>query len=152
VEPLALEEDIMSIQRELLELLILEPGQDGPSKACLLGALLYIKTLTRPLASWSQSFKALVKRLKASLNDYNILDIMDSNLRTWLLVLGLMTSIEATSERAWFLNLLRDRAAKNLWWLLTWQDIAPNLESISWVPEIHDGAGKTYWAMVLKDE
>jgi hypothetical protein len=149
VDPLALEEDTMILQRELLAILLLEFSDDGPDKACLLGALLYLKTLTRPLASWTHASKALAKRLRSSLEDYSTRSRIDSRLLGWMLLLGMMSSVESTLEHTWFVDVLRKTTSEFFGELPAWPAIVPDLESISWVSGIHDESGKAHWTNAM---
>jgi hypothetical protein len=148
LDSLALEEDAITIQRDILEHLISKSHNLASHRACIFGMLLYLRTIARPSASWAQSSKLLVDGLKRSIENYYTRISMDSRLVKWLLLLGFMTSIEATTNRIWFLNILREFVSQSVDSPSAWHDVAIDLDKISWIPEIHDNLGKAHWEAV----
>jgi len=142
INPICLDEDMLLIQHDLLD----SPHivESSVADACRLGALLYMKTITRPMWTVLRTSGALVGRLQASL------DTIDSEstatpLLIWLLFMGGITCGCRTSERTWFVEKLASVIASLSEELSDWASVRRTLKTVLWVDSLHDGLGQALW-------
>ncbi|KAF2674261.1 hypothetical protein BT63DRAFT_5945 [Microthyrium microscopicum] len=148
VDPYAVEEDTMIMERELLGILMLEPTIDGPNQACILGCLIYLRTLTRPLNVWRKLLNPLAGKLKVAMDDELTRTVMDDRLVRWLSFLGVMCSSDR-SLRGWFVRTLKEATLGSSGSLPDWKHMTQDLEEISWVKNIHEEPGKAHWLVEM---
>ncbi len=147
IDPFAFDEDTMMFQRELIDLVVVQKTGDEMSRACLLGMLLYMITITRQPAVWARSSQVLVERLESLLDDdHDVAEIMDCRLLKWLSIIGAMTSVERSPERATFIKYLTTTTRRDLSTAEPWACTVADLEKIAWVRGIHDRHGKVHGA------
>lgn len=144
LDPLIFEQGSLCLQYDLLSYAISSAA--GLDKACALGALVYLQTLTRSAPFMRSSSQALSNELKVSLKHLDVFEI-DSSLVFWLFVMGGLVSSE-TSERDWFRQRLRDRQA-SLTEVITWESMKSQLMSVLWIDRIHDSLGEALWVDLL---
>lgn len=144
LDPLNYEQATLCLQYDLLTYAISSTA--GLNKACALGALVYLQTLTRSAPFMSSSSQALSSELKVSLLHLDVFEI-DSSLVFWLFVMGGLVSSE-TSERDWFRQRLRDRQASRTE-VITWKSMKSQLMSVLWIDRVHDSLGEALWVDLL---
>ena len=140
LHPTAFDEDVISIQHELLTTPKLAESELGI--ACRLGALIYTKTLTRERPFCPPISTLLVPKLKRSL-----IRIVDepraAPLLLWLYFMGGIAS-HGLSTRSWFIKKLVEFVLLP-GELLTWVSVKKALRKILWIDLIHEGACKHLW-------
>lgn len=144
LDPLSFDEEVLCIQSDLL----MGATASGArlDKACELGALIYLQTLTRSAPFIKSSSEALSQELQVSLLHLDMAEI-SCPLMFWLLVMGGLVS-SATSEREWFRSRLRNCQVS---WkgMITWECMKVQLMSVMWIDRIHDTFGKELWEEVV---
>lgn len=148
IHPIAFEEELMLIQRELLSACHNEESR--MTRAFCLGALIYTKSLTRPISVLPRSSGVLVQQLQASLG--TITPRVAPLLLLWLFCMGGIASPLGTVKRTWFMGKLANVANTLLGHLPEWIAVRQALRKISWIDEIHDGPGRSLWNEVKPSE
>jgi hypothetical protein len=98
-----------------------------------IAALIYVKSLTRPIAKIAQSSEILAAKLQARLV---LAEGSSTPLLDWMHFMGLIASEKGSVERAWFSRGLSDR---------DWVDLRDELNQALWIGEIHDELGEALW-------
>lgn len=144
LDPLTFDEEVLCVQSDLL--MSVTAGGARLDKACELGALIYLQTLTRSAPFIKSSSEALSRELQVSLLHINVAEI-SCPLMFWLLVMGGLVSF-ATSERDWFRSQLRNCEVS---WkgMITWECMKVQLMSVMWIDRIHDNFGRELWEDVV---
>lgn len=144
INPVCLDEDTLSIQYDLLTI----PHIDDIAEACRLGALIYMKSITRPMWTVLRTSEVLVVRLKASLDGIND-EPTASPLLVWLCFMGGIACESGTSERMWFADklarlrlLLPDEVSG-------WPSVRLILKGILWIDNLHDRLGQALWHEIV---
>jgi Fungal specific transcription factor domain len=140
LHPRAFDEDVISIQYELLS--IPEIAESDIATACRLGALMYVKTLTRETPFSPLSSKVVVQKLQSSL-----MRIAEeprvAPLLVWLYFMGGIAS-QGLAARSWFMKKLLEFVPRP-GEFLTWMSAKKALRKILWIELIHDGPCKQLW-------
>jgi hypothetical protein len=140
LDPRAFDEDIISIQHELLS--IPQITESELATACRLGALIYVKTLTRELPFSLLSSKVMVHKLQMSL--MNITEEPRATpLLLWLYFIGGIAS-QGLPARSWFMNQLLEFMLRS-GELITWVSAQRALSKVLWIELIHEGPCKRLW-------
>jgi hypothetical protein len=140
LDPKAFDEDIISIQHELLR--IPDIAEREIAIACRLGALIYVKTLTREAPFSALSSRVVVQKLKSSLTRIAE-EPRAAPLLLWLYSMGGIAS-QGLPARSWFTNKLLEFVLLP-GELLTWMSVKEALRKILWIEMIHEGPCKQLW-------
>lgn len=144
IDPLTFDEELMCIQYDLLIHAI--SSDPGLEKACALGALIYLQTLTRSVPFLKTSSEALSRELKFSLMHLDAAKV-SSPLKFWLFIMGGLVSSD-TSEKDWFRQRLRD-CQDSQTDVVVWEGMKSQLMSVLWIDRIHDNFGEALWVDLL---
>ncbi len=141
--PRAFDEDMILIQRALLAA---PEAERNIERACRVGALIYIKSITKEFPHSASTSKILVQKLKSSLNGIAE-DSRIAPLLLWLFFMGGVAS-QGTSERAWFVaHLVRMTIAVGR--VPNWEGVKAVLRKVLWVENIHGRICKMLWDEVV---
>ena len=144
LHPRALDEDFMELQHKLL--LWENAKKTAFDEGFKLGALIYAKSVTRPINIVPNHTKALVQKLTDTLTSMHQ-NSAPKTLVIWLCLMGYIAVTPQSSQRAWFVNYLA--AATSLdGELSTWEDIETLLAHMPWVRHIHETLFKQAWGEV----
>lgn len=141
IDPQSLDQDTLLLKRDFLG--ASDTDQSGITSACRMGALIYVKSLTRQMWSLLQTSKMLVQRLQTSLTGTSQ-EAAALPLLVWLFFMGGIASEQKTQERRWFTdNLVKvtsslDRPSR-------WKCVRRFLKEVLWIDAIHDGPGEALW-------
>lgn len=144
IDPLTFDEELMCIQYDLLIHAI--SSDPGLEKACALGALIYLQTLTRSVPFLKTSSEALSRELKFSLMHLDVAKV-SSSLKFWLFIMGGLVSSD-TSEKDWFRQRLRE-CQDSQTDVVVWEGMKSQLMSVLWIDRIHDNFGEALWVDLL---
>jgi hypothetical protein len=136
LDPKAFDEDIISIQHELLR--IPDIAEREIAIACRLGALIYVKTLTREAPFSALSSRVVVQKLKRIAEEPRAAPLL-----LWLYSMGGIAS-QGLPARSWFTNKLLEFVLLP-GELLTWMSVKEALRKILWIEMIHEGPCKQLW-------
>jgi hypothetical protein len=131
LDPERLDQDAIFIQQSLLACEISGPSQ--LNHAFRIAALIYVKSLTRPVAAIAQTSQILAAKLQAQII---LADAPSTPFLNWMHFIGFMASAKNSIERVWFLRGLGDR---------DWVDLRGELKQVLWVSEVHDEFGEALW-------
>ncbi|KAJ9607601.1 hypothetical protein H2200_007679 [Cladophialophora chaetospira] len=140
IDPLAFDEDVTSIQHDLLR--SLTPQQEGVERLCVITALIFIQTLTREVPFTKLCSGHISKQLKKG---FRALDAARAPARLifWMLFMGGFVSSD-TSERFWFQRRLGDfLQLRND--LTDWRDVKTELQKVFWVDSVQETLGLDLW-------
>jgi len=140
LHPRSFDEDIILIQHDLLS--IPETDMNAMSKACRVGALIYMITITRQMPFPPASARTIVQKLKNSLIRISE-EPSAAPFLLWLLFMGGIAA-RGTTERPWFRDNLV-RITVQLGELSTLEVVKKVLKGILWVDMIHDVPCKQLW-------
>ena len=140
LHPRAFDEDVISIQHNLLSV----PGttESALATACRLGALIYVKTLTRDKPFSPSTSNVVVQKLKNSLTRVAG-EPRAAPLVLWLYFMGGIAS-RGLVLRPWFTNKLLEFVLSP-GELLTWMSVKKALKKVLWIELIHEGSCKQLW-------
>jgi len=136
LHPRAFDEDIILIQHRLLS--TPNVADSELASACRLGALIYVKTLTRE-KPFSPSSSKVVKSLLARI----VKERRAAPLLLWLYFMGGIAS-QGLAARSWFTNKLLESVLLP-GELLTWMSVKKALKKVLWIELIHEGPCKQLW-------
>jgi Fungal specific transcription factor domain len=140
LHPRAFDEDTILIQHRLLS--TTNVTESELATACRLGALIYVKTLTREAPFFPSSSKVVIPKLKSLLARI-VKESRATPLLLWLYFMGGIAS-QGLGARSWFMNgllgfvLLPGE-------LLTWMSVKKALRKVLWIELIHEGPCKQLW-------
>lgn len=140
LHPKAFDEDIILIQHRLLS--TPNVADSELASACRLGALIYVKTLTREKPFSPSSSKVVIPKLKSLLAKI-VKEPRAAPLLLWLYFMGGIAS-QGLAARSWFMNKLLEFVLLP-GELLTWMSVKKALKKILWVELIHEGPCKQLW-------
>jgi hypothetical protein len=140
LHPKAFDEDVISIQHELLS--APEIAESEIATACRLGALIYVKTLTRERPFSPLGSKILVQKLESSLTRVAE-EQRAAPLLLWLYFMGGIAS-PGLPARSWFMSKLLEFVLYP-GELLTWASVKKALRKVLWIEMIHEGPCKQLW-------
>ena len=144
LHPRALDEDFMELQHKLL--LWEKEEKSVYDEGFQIGALIYAKSVTRPINIIPSHTKVLVRKLVAALTGMHQKSA-PRQLTIWLCLMGCIAVTQQSSQRAWFVNYLA--AAISLdGELSTWEDLESVLANMPWVKQIHETLFKQAWSEV----
>ena len=140
LHPKAFDEDVISIQHDLLSI----PGatESALATACRLGALIYVKTLTRDKPFSPPTSNVVVQKLKNSLTRVAG-EPGAAPLVLWLYFMGGIAS-QGQALRPWFTKRLLEFVISP-GELLTWVSVKKALKKVLWIELIHEGPCKQFW-------
>ena len=140
LHPRSFDEDVILTQYELLR--CQRSNQTELEKALMLGALMYLKSVSRstPLSPWSSA--NLTSRLRSILESWADDDVPARLLLVWLCFVG--GCAFRGPNHAWFVGKLAQVVAleERAW---TWEDARAALQKVLWVEEIHEDICKKLW-------
>jgi Fungal specific transcription factor domain len=140
LHPRAFDEDAILIQHRLLS--TTNVAESELATACRLGALIYVKTLTRETPFFPSSSKVVISKLKSLLARI-VKEPRVAPLLLWLYFMGGIAS-RGLAARSWFTNKLLEFVLLP-GELLTWTSVKNALKRVLWVELIHEGPCKQLW-------
>jgi len=187
IDPRSLDEDIVQIHHDILSLLIPETSSQDSShvespvevlnEAAGIAALLYAKSITRPIYSIPKHPRPIVQRLISSLSQIDaggeILNGDSSDTRfyssraltfvvpappatsflIWVHFIGGLTSrgLEADFLADGIRRLISRCKCDGDMWFESWEGLKIALCEILWFPLVHDEPGKRLWEMAMEE-
>jgi hypothetical protein len=143
LDPRSLDEDFVLLQHELLTTTNIH--KTGLTEACRLGALLYIRSITRPIDPVPKHPRPLVRNLGstlATIDETAATTIMP--LLLWLIFMGGIATGDGTAQRSLFASKLASLTVSHDE-LSAWDGIKSVLEETLWLQPIHEKACLRLW-------
>jgi hypothetical protein len=143
LDPRSLDEDFVLLQHELLTTTNIQKA--GLTEACRLGALLYIRSVTRQIHPAPKHPRPVVRNLGSTLV------LIDETAATttmplllWLIFMGGIAAGEGTAQRSLFASKIASLIVSHDE-LSTWDGIKRVLEETLWLQLIHEEACVRLW-------
>jgi hypothetical protein len=136
LDPDYLDQEAIFIQHSLL---VCNTTTIGPfDHAFRIAALIYVKSLIRPVATIVQTSRILAEKLQAQLI---LARAHPTPLMNWMFFMGLMVSTKGSDEQAWFRGGL---------FTCDWPEMKADLKQVLWIDQIHDEFGEALWLEQIK--
>jgi hypothetical protein len=132
LDPDHIDQEAIFIQRSLLVCNAID--FTAFDSAFRLAAMIYVKSITRPVEMISRTSQRLIGNLQKQLI---LVDEPSTPLLRWMYFMGSLASLEGSVERSWFLQVLP---------MCKWSELRKDLRDILWVGEIHDCFGEALWS------
>ncbi|KAF2426258.1 hypothetical protein EJ08DRAFT_700014 [Tothia fuscella] len=134
LNPYSLDEDATNIQHALLT--CYSTDFEPLDHAGRIAALVYVKSLLRPMSTLAKTSKILCKQLADTMVG---LEDGSTILARWIAFMGLMSSLPGSAERDLFTSKVNQCG---------WEETKTDLKKILWVDAIHSSVAKEIWSEV----
>jgi hypothetical protein len=134
LDPDLLDKEVIFIQRSLL--VCDTSAFTAFEKAFRFAAMIYVKSLTRPIANIARTSQILTAKLHTELM---LVKEEPTPLLRWIHFMGFMASLKTSSKRLSFLEGLPIR---------DWHETREDLAKVLWVDQIHDSFSEELWLSI----
>ncbi|KAH8879796.1 hypothetical protein GQ53DRAFT_738107 [Thozetella sp. PMI_491] len=146
LDPKSFDNQVFGVQQRLLH-----QSQEGSheNEAVRIALLLYVKSLTRPLAQLTVTSSRLTSKLR------NLIDRRfetTSSLMLWLLFMWGLCAVKSRADEAWIRNKILAEGCGGMEKSSSWGVVRRELKRVLWVGSVHDAVGSTLWARICNSE